>query len=549
MSTSFAHPYTFDPKYTRSVAYFSMEYAIHQPLKIYAGGLGYLAGSHMRSAAQLLQNLVGVGILWKYGYYDQVRQPDQRMGVSFVEKVHGFLESTNIKFKIRVNHSTVTVTAYYLPPHHFGTVPMFLLSTDLPENDYLAQTITHKLYDPNPETRIAQSILLGIGGVRLLDELGMIPDIYHLNESHALPLVFALYEKWQDWQKVQEHLVFTNHTPEAGGNQKTDMRFLERLSFFGQVPTDEVRRYFQPEGDILDHTLAALQLAKVSNGVSRMHTRTLRQMYSNRPQLEPIVSITNAQNEHYWADARLYEHLRNQDDEAITHRKKHLKHPLLEEIADQTGKLYKPEVLTIVWARRFAGYKRADLLLHDLERFHRLIANSAFPVQFIWAGKPYPADYQGIGIFDRIVDLSKHYPNCAILTGYELRLSKILKQGADVWLNTPRVTREASGTSGMTAAMNGAINVSTLDGWIPEFIRDKVNGFVIPPVDSQLSTFEQDQADAGQLYDLLEQVVIPMYYQQPAQWLSVMKNSLDDVVPYFDSDRMAAEYYDRLYNG
>lgn len=525
-----------------------MEYAIHQPLKIYAGGLGYLAGSHMRSASQLLQNLVGVGILWKYGYYDQSRQADQRMGVSFVEKVYGFLEPTDIKFQIRVNHSIVAVTAYYLAPHHFNTVPMFLLSTDLPENDYLAQTITHKLYDPNPETRIAQSILLGIGGVKLLDALNLTPDIYHLNESHALPLAFALYEKWQTWEQVKEHLVFTNHTPETAGNQKTEVRFLERLSFFGSVPTNEIRQYFQPNNDVLDHTLAALRLAKVSNGVSKMHTQTIRQMYQDRPKPGPIVSITNAQNKRYWADTRLYEYLRNGEDEALAQRKKHLKWALLEEVADQTGELYKPDVLTIVWARRFAGYKRADLLLHDLERFHRLVSNPDLPVQIIWAGKPYPTDYQGIGVFDRLVDLCKHYKNCTILTGYELRLSKLLKQGADIWLNTPRVTREASGTSGMTAAMNGAVNVSTLDGWIPEFIRDKTNGFVIPPVDSHLPVFDQDQADASQLYDLLENIVIPMYYQQPDQWLSIMKNSLDDILPYFDSDRMAAEYYDRLYN-
>ncbi|GAB3163381.1 alpha-glucan family phosphorylase [Telluribacter humicola] len=546
--TNYAHPYIPDPKYTTRVAYFSMEYAIHQPLKIYAGGLGYLAGSHLRSAAHLLQNTIGIGILWKYGYYDQTRQQDQHMGSSFVEKHYEFLEPTNVTFQIIVHGAPVQVTAYYLDPKHFGTTPLFLLSTDLPENDYLARTITHRLYDANPETKLAQQMLLGIGGVKLLDELGLTPEIYHLNESHALPAAFALYEKHNDWEVVRRKLVFTNHTPEEAGNQKTDLHVLDRMSFFGQVPIEDVLRVTQQTGPVFDHTLAAFRLASMANGVSRMHVETVRRTYKQHSGLCPTIAITNAQDHHYWADKELYRHLLQHQIPLLAERKQAMKQPMLEEVSDQTGKIFSPNVLTLVWARRFAGYKRPELLLHDMERFHRLVTNIQFPIQIIWAGKPYPTDYTAIGTFDRIVEISKQYSNCAILTGYELRLSRQLKQGADVWLNTPRVTREASGTSGMTAAMNGAINLSTLDGWFPEFARNGINGFVIPTTNYQSPYVEQDAADATHLYDLLENIVLPMYYQTPDKWATMMRNSLDDVLPYFDSERMVADYYDRMYH-
>ncbi len=547
MEAPYALPYTPDPKFATSVAYFSMEFAIDQPLKIYSGGLGYLAGSHLRSAAQLHQNVVGIGILWTYGYYDQERHPDQHLKVAFSEKQYAFLQPTDLRFQIMVHRTPVTVTAYYLPPDAFGSAPLFLLTTDLPENDQVSRNISHRLYDDHLATKIAQSILLGQGGVKLLDLLNRTPEIYHLNESHALPVAFALYEKFGDVARVRERLVFTNHTPEEAGNQKTDIRLLDKMSFFGDLPLADARRLTQTDGDVLDHTLAALRLAKRANGVSKMHTETLRRMYGDWPGIAPLEAITNAQSQPYWADAPLYKYLKTDDDAALTQRKKELKKPLFDEVANQAGKLFRPDVLTLVWARRFAAYKRAELLLRDQERFHRLVTNPDFPVQIIWAGKPYPKDDGAIGTFDYLVDVCKPYPNCTVLTGYELALSKKLKQGADVWLNTPRITREASGTSGMTAAMNGSVNLSILDGWIPEFIRDGVNGFAIPAVDPFQPTHEQDEADAEHLYRLLEDVVIPMYYQQPDRWLSVVKASLADVLPTFDSARMATEYYEKLY--
>ena len=218
-----------------------------------------------------------------------------------------------------------------------------------------------------------------------------------------------------------------------------------------------------------------------------------------------------------------------------------------EKVADQCGEIYDEKICTIVFAKRFAGYKRPDLFFHDMDRFHRLVTNKERPVQIIWAGKPYPMDYAGIGVFDKIVNICKKYFNCSILVGYELSLARQLKQGADVWLNVPRLTHEASGTSGMAAAMNGAINVGLPDGWFPEFAKDKINSFVIPACDISRPEHVQDDLDAANLYNLLEKEVLPMYYDYPERWLGIVKNGMRDIIPQFDSNRMAKEYYELLY--
>jgi starch phosphorylase len=205
-------------------------------------------------------------------------------------------------------------------------------------------------------------------------------------------------------------------------------------------------------------------------------------------------------------------------------------------------------VLTIVWARRFAGYKRADFLSWDLERFEKLLSNLKYPVQIIFAGKPYPVDHPAISQFNHLVNLSKNYKNVAVLVGYELALSKRMKQASDVWLNNPRVPREASGTSGMTAAMNGSVNFSTDDGWIPEFINHGNNGFVVPKADyANMSTEAQDEYDLNELYKILEQQIVPMYYEQKDTWRQITQNGMKDVRFQFDSNRMADEYYEKMY--
>lgn len=539
--------YKIDKKYNKPAAYFSMEFAIDQPLKIYSGGLGFLAGSHMRSAYELKQNLIGIGILWKYGYYDQERNLDGTLRAGYVEKNYSFLTDTGIVFPITIHNHEVHVKAWLLKPEVFKTAPMFLLSTDLPENDHLAQTISHRLYDSHESARIAQSILLGSGGAKLLDILERETEIYHMNEGHALPLCFYLLNKYNnDLEEVRKRVVFTTHTPEKAGNEEHGISYLDVMSFFHGVPKETVLELAAPDTHNLSYTLAALRMSRISNGVSSLHGAVSRKMWSGFDGICDITSITNAQNKMFWMDTILEEHHKQGNDKGLTLRKKEMKRELFAVVANQTGKIFDENVLTIVWARRFAAYKRANLLLRDFERFLALVNNKEFPVQVIWAGKPYPEDFGAIGIFNDIHWKTKALPNCAILTGYEMELSRLLKRGSDLWLNTPKMFREASGTSGMTAAMNGSINLSIPDGWIPEFSKHGKNCFIISPAETEVSD-EQDQIENDNLLTLLEKEIVPMYYQKPKQWTAVVKQSMEDVVPMFDSNRMAREYYEKLY--
>ena len=545
----FKVPYPFDDRYSKKVAYFSMEFATHQPLKIYSGGLGFLSGSHLRSAYELRQNMIGIGILWKYGYYDQARNQDQTLQVTWMEKQYSFLKDTGIKFQITVHEHPVWVKAWYLDPEIFKTAPLFLLSTDLPENDYVSQTITHRLYDANVATKVAQFILLGVGGAKLIDELGFEPDVYHLNEAHALSAAFYLYKKYEnDLKEVKKRLVFTTHTPEEAGNEKHDIYLCHKMSYFCGLTVDEVKKLTGNDEDMFNHSLVALRFARLANGVSQLHGVVSREMWKKYSDICPIISITNSQNWRYWSDKQLYKFMEEGNDWAFDDRKKHLKRRAFEIVADQTGKIFDPNVFTIVWSRRFAGYKRAGLITTDEEQFEKLLSDKKYPVQIIWAGKPYPVDYPAISEFNHLVHLSKKYNNVAVLVGYELGLSKRLKQAGDVWLNNPRVPREASGTSGMTAAMNGSVNFSTDDGWIPEFINHGHNGFVIPKADyANMTVQQQDEYDLEKLYEILEKEVLPLYYGNYDTWRMVMKNGMRDVRFQFDSNRMAHEYYELLY--
>jgi starch phosphorylase len=546
---NFSMPYSINPDYSKKVAYFSMEFAIDQALKIYSGGLGFLAGSHMKSAFNLKQDLVGIGILWKFGYYDQARNHDQTLQPTWTRKMYSFLEDTGIKFQIEIHSAPVWVKAYYLAPEVFHTAPMFLLSTDVPENDHISKTICHRLYDANESTKIAQYILLGKGGAKLLDMMNLDREVYHLNEAHGLPAAFYLLKKFGgDLEKVKEKLVFTTHTPEEAGNEKHNIFMCHDMSYFSGLSIDEVKTIEGVEDDRFNHSLCALRMSRIANGVSQLHGVVSNQMWSKYPGICEIKAITNAQEYKYWADKPLYQSKDEDDATLFDFRKKHLKKRFFRIVADQTGNLFDSNVFTIVWARRFAGYKRADLLLHDKERFEKLLNNPKYPVQIIWAGKPYPMDYAAISTFNGLVEASKNYKNVAVLTGYELALSKSMKQGSDLWLNNPRVPREASGTSGMSAAMNGSVNLSTDDGWIPEFAKHGENSFVVPKADYEnMSVYDQDNYDLNKLYEILENEIIPMYYDRPDEWRKIQHTAMDDVKDAYNSDRMADEYYKQLY--
>ncbi|GAB3998502.1 alpha-glucan family phosphorylase [Spirosoma daeguense] len=547
LPSEFRPPYAIDSRFKKSVAYFSMEIAVDQALKTYSGGLGFLAGSHMKSAYELRQNLIGIGMLWKYGYYDQTRKTDNSMDVQFREKIYSFLEDTGIEFSINIFHQSIRVRAYYLNPETFQTAPLFFLTTDVDGNDSLARSISYRLYDNDVRLKIAQCMVLGIGGAKLIDALGAPPDVYHLNEAHALSAAFYLYQKLGSVDAVRQKMVFTTHTPEEAGNEKHDINLLNEMGFFGDLTLDKVREITNVQDITFNHSLVALRLSRMANGVSRLHGEVAQHMWERYEGICPISHVTNAQNQRYWTDPVIETARLSADPQAVAARKIELKKPLFQLVADQVGKLFNPNVLTLVWARRFATYKRPALLIEDMERFNRLLTQTDFPVQIIWAGKPYPLDMGATDVFNQLYYLSHLYPNMAVLTGYELGLSKLLKDGADGWLNTPIVNREASGTSGMTAAMNGAVNVSTNDGWIREFAKPGENCFLVPTADSMLPAHIRDEQDRDNLFDLIEKEIMPTYYNRPSDWQALVLRSMNDVNNYFGSNRMATEYYERIY--
>ncbi|MEN8124838.1 MAG: alpha-glucan family phosphorylase [Bacteroidota bacterium] len=537
------HPYKPAKEFNKKVAYFSMEFGIHQALKTYSGGLGFLAGSHMRSGFELKQNMIGIGMLWKYGYYEQGRNEDQTLRTNFIEKHYDFLEDSGLEVEVKLHDNpSVKVRAFVLKPEIFGTVPMYFLSTDVEGNDYLSRTITNHLYDANEMTRISQSIVLGIGGAKIVEALGG-ASVYHLNEGHALPAFYHLRN--QGIKKNQ--LVFTTHTPEKAGNEERDARLLNRCGFFGKTLTDKQLEKEMVNGGMINYTVSALRMVKKSNAVSKLHAKVSQEMWKDFERTSKIIPITNAQNQNFWQDKEIKKAWKKKSTKAFNERKIELKSVLFNEVLNQTKKIFDPNVLTIVWARRFAGYKRAELLLHDMKRFEKLISNKKYPIQIIWAGKPYPMDFHAIDIFNHLVNVTKYSSNMAVLIGYEMELSRKMKAGSDVWLNTPRITREASGTSGMTAAMNGSVNVSINDGWIPEFAKNGENSFVLPEVDYKLHAWEQDKKDCSNLYDILEKKVLPTYYDNPKKWSEIVFNGIDDVIPEFSSERMAGQYYKELY--
>lgn len=543
LPSAYAHPYAIDTKFKKSVAYFSMEFAVDQALKTYSGGLGFLAGSHMKSAHDLRQNLIGIGMLWKHGYYDQMRNTDNSMVPQFREKMYSFLKDTGVRFQITIANKPVWIAAYFLDPKVFGTVPMFFLTTDTDGNDTWARRISYHLYDSDPAVKVMQCMVLGIGGAKFLDEIGYEPDVYHLNEAHAVSSIFHFFQKSGKKETVKKKFVFTTHTPEEAGNEKHNIHFLDDLGFFAGVPLATVREITGIQDDIFNHSLAALRMSHHANAVSKLHGEVSRNMWSWAKDICEITHVTNSQHKASWTDTELEKARVKGDLTALEKRKLALKSTLFKTVADQAGKLFDPTVLTVVWARRFAGYKRPDLLTRDRERFGRIMNNKDLPIQFIWAGKPYPKDEGAIYTFNQLHYLSHLYPNMAVLTGYELALSKQLKEGSDIWLNTPVVTREASGTSGMTAAMNASLNFSTYDGWVCEFARHGENAFLVPVA----SENNRDYEDITNMLDVLENEILPLYYHRKKEWYATALRSMNEVGGFFNSDRMAAEYYEKVY--
>ena len=370
------------------VAYFSMEIAIDQSLKTYSGGLGFLAGSHMLSAGYLQMPMVGVTMLWSYGYYDQRIAHDGQVEVAYIRKYYDFLTDVNAQTEVEIFGEKVKVKAYLVKPELFGTCPVYFLTTDIEGNSDWARSISYKLYDGNEKIRIAQETVLGVAGVRILQAVGYNFDVIHMNEGHALPAAFELLRQYNgDIEEVKRHTVFTTHTPVAAGNEVHWVDTLMEGGFFAGASRETAVAL---GGENFSLTVAALRMSRLANAVSQLHGLVSNKMWEWVEGRCPIRAITNAVNLHYWQDERIKFAKTPQE---LLDVKRQMKVELFDYVANVAGKRFNPDVLTITWARRFADYKRAWLILMDKDRITKLL--DADKVQIIFAGKFHPDDVMG----------------------------------------------------------------------------------------------------------------------------------------------------------
>lgn len=526
-----------------NVAYFSMEIALDQSLSTYSGGLGFLAGSHMQSAGYLQMPIVGVTMLWSYGYYDQRIDHTGQVEIAYIRKYYDFLTDLDVYTEVDCFGERVKVKAYRVEPELFGACPVYLLTTDVDGNSEWARSISYKLYDGDEKIRIAQETILGIGGIKVLQQVGYNFDVIHMNEGHALPAAFELLRQYDgDLEQVKKKTVFTTHTPVAAGNEVHWVDTLIQGGFFAGCSRENAVAL---GGENFSLTVAALRMSRISNAVSQLHGLVANKMWEWVDGRCPIRAITNAVNLHYWQDQRIG--AAKTSDELLA-AKREMKVELFKYIADHAGKRFDPDVLTITWARRFADYKRAWLILMDKDRLNKLLESNK--IQLIFAGKFHPDDVMGREMFNKILHRSHTLKNVVVLPGYELSLSARLKRGSDIWLNTPLRPFEASGTSGMSANMNGALHLSIFDGWTVEGTFDGINGYTIEyeGLDDEMPWEERHWKDHECVMDKIENEIIPTYYENKEEWARLVRQAMRTSAAYFNSDRMVIEYYNRLYN-
>lgn len=525
-----------------NVAYFSMEIALDQSLNTYSGGLGFLAGSHMLSAGYLQMPMVGVTMLWSYGYYDQRIDHSGNVEVAYIRKYYDFLTDIDVTVEVETFGEKVKVKAYRVEPELFGACPVYLLTTDIDGNSEWAKRISHRLYDGDERIRIAQETILGIAGIRVLQKVGYNFEVVHMNEGHALPAAFELLRQYNgDLKEVKKRTVFTTHTPVAAGNEVHWVDTLMQGGFFSGCSRE---RAIELGGENFSLTVAALRMSRIANAVSQLHGLVANKMWEWVDGRCPIRAITNAVNLHYWQDKRI-----TGDDSAekLLATKHEMKKELFKYIANVAGKRFNPDVLTITWARRFADYKRAWLILMDKDRINKLLDEDK--IQIIFAGKFHPDDVMGKEMFNKLLNRSHSLKNVVVLPGYELQLSAMLKKGSDIWLNTPLRPFEASGTSGMSANANGALHLSIFDGWTVEGTFDGINGYTVEyeGLDDEMPWEERHWKDHECIMDIIENRAIPTYYNNKEEWARMMRQAIRTADAYFNSDRMVVEYYNRLY--
>jgi starch phosphorylase len=603
------------------VAYMSAEFGIHESVKLYSGGLGVLAGDHLKAASDLGLPLLGVGLCYREGYFSQYLNADGWQQERYPQNDFYNMPMTKVTGKdgkplaIEVEYPGRMVKAWVWKVQ-VGRVPLYVLDSDHDGNDPADRAITDKLYGGDHEARVRQEIMLGMGGVIMLHELGIHPTIYHMNEGHSAFMALQRVKEViqteglsfsEAVEAVKAASVFTTHTPVPAGNDRFPRSLMEQ--YFSKycndvgISMDDFmalgRENPADSNEDFCMTVLALKLAAGANGVSKLHGEVARDMWRNTwPEVPvdeiPITSITNGVHTRTWISHEmgdLYTRylgpgwINNPDDQSIwervneipdaelwrTHerRRERLVEFARRRLYDQykarnasshelriCQEVLDPEALTIGFARRFATYKRGSLFLRDKERLKRIILATGKPVQFIVAGKAHPADTAGKQIireiqhFARDVDVRLHV---IFIEDYDMNVARYMVQGVDCWLNTPRRPMEASGTSGMKAAINGALNISVLDGWWVEAVPLGPNGWSIGHGESYPTLDEQDAVESEALYDILEQDVAPLFYDRttsdglPRKWIERMKIAIRTCAPVFSTYRMVQEYSDRFY--
>lgn len=530
---------------TKKVAYFCMEYGLENRFKQYSGGLGILAGDMLKAAHDLKAPLVGVGIRWSRGYVEQAIDTDGKPLDCYRDYEYPFLEDTGVTVSVKIKGQPIACKVWKTT--RFGNVPLYLLDANVAPNG--ERTYTSFLYGGGTEERLAQEIILGVGGYKALKALGIAVDTYHFNEGHpvfcALEMVREQMEDGVGFkdaiERVRSQVVFTTHTPIPAGNERHPLEALlytgaslgfttDQLSYIGNTP--------------FNMTVAALRLSRASNAVAELHGVTAREMWKNEPRCSQIASITNGVHRPTWvAEAFLS---KPTDPEAVWSAHTREKGALIEFIASRTGVRLDPNVLLIGFSRRATGYKRGNLLFSDMNRITKLLNGKQ--LQIVFSGKAHPRDTQGREVITELVRMSKLFPESVVfLPGYDMQIGAMLTRGADVWLNNPRRPLEACGTSGMKAAMNGVLNVSILDGWWPEACVHGQNGWAIGGTEVPATVEAQDRNDAENLYTVFEREVIPTYYTDQARWKKMMVASIQSCSDAFCAERMVREYYAKLY--
>jgi starch phosphorylase len=615
-STWFSSEY---PGLTESqIAYFSFEFGLHESLPVYAGGLGILAGDHLKEASDLGLPLSGIGFIYNQGYFTQRITEDgwQETGTHYlafedapIVPLYGE-DDQPLTISIDLPGRSVVARVWGV---QVGRIWLYLLDTNLPANSEADRQLTARLYSNDLEVRISQEIMLGMGGVRALRTLGIEPTVWHMNEGHSaflalertLELVHAGSTYEDASAEVRRTNVFTTHTPVPAGNDQFPLWLIDK--YFPNVWADlsmtrdqfvDLGRQSTPWGESFCMPVLALHLSERANGVSELHGQVSRRMWNfmwpnKRPDDVPISHITNGVHTFSWLarrmgvlfdgylgkdwkqrldDPALWDLVNNIPDAELWAVRRHLKRKLVLYVdnraraAWQSGTIHpaqaladgvflEPYSLTIGFARRFATYKRANLIMRDYERLIKLVTNADMPVQIIFAGKAHPADEPGKLLIQQVyraVKDSRSGGRLVFLEDYDMNMARFLVQGVDVWMNNPRRPNEASGTSGMKAAMNGVLNLSVMDGWWREGYNGQ-NGWAIGDDADAVDPNAQDEVDSRSLYDHLENEIIPLYYKDrtlddiPTAWLARVKENIRTLVPQFSTRRMVKEYLQEMY--